>query len=710
MIEARPFLRMAVAGTFIALLLTAMPAAKAQVADPPSEPTEPESAPAFAQVEGLGPPTTLGSVDQGSLLLRTTAAGLYLPAPTLDTEVSLSIRGMVAEAEVRQRFTNPTEHWVEGIYVFPLPENAAVDRLRLVIGDRLIEGEIHERQAARRVYEQAREQGQRAALVEQQRPNLFTTAVANLAPRETLEVRIGFRQEVRYDDGTFSLRFPLAVTPRFEPPSAPPSPIELAGGPTTALPSQVTTPGVAERAVSRRADVRLRARLEPGFELARLGSNSHAVRIRRDGGSFAIELEDGAVAADRDFLLEWQPKSTRTAQLALISETVGQDRYGLLMIVPPVVHDPGPRPPRETIFVIDVSGSMSGPSIVQARAALDDALSRLEPQDHLNVISFAEDVVALHPTSVPASPERVAEARRWVAGLGIRGGTYMLPALEAALATDGIDRGLRQVIFMTDGAVGNEDQLLALIDRKLGDTRLFPVGIGGVPNGHFMRTVARFGRGTFTNIDSVAEVAQRMAALYRKLEQPVLTDLEVVWDDVQSEAWPARIGDLYSGEPLSIAVRLPSGQTGVTIRGRRAGSFEEHRIEHGQPARLDAGQPAAVARLWARRKVAGLRDALVRGGDRQRLRQSVIEVALEHHLVTDFTSLVAVDRTPARAADLDVQRQIVPLPLPPGWQHHPGFSHLPSTATAWKLWLLIAALLGAAAAVAAANRRLQEAG
>lgn len=676
--------------------------------------------PAPTGLEHLGAPTTLGNADHGALLIRTTARGVYLPAPLVDTEVDLTVRGMVAEADVRQRFTNPTDQWVEGVYVFPLPENAAVDRLRLTIGDRVIEGEIHERQAARQVYEQAREQGQRAALVEQQRPNLFSTEIANLGPHETVEVRIGFRQEVRFDDGTFSLRFPMAITPRFEPENTPPSPVELAGGPATALPVQVAAhdaapPRVAVGTTSapRAADVRLRVDLDPGIPVARLGSRSHAVRTLRHDDAFMIELEDGAVPRDRDFVLEWQPAASATPHMAIVSEQFrdprgGLDTYGLLMVIPPA-QDPATsvasahRPPRETVFVIDVSGSMSGPSIRQAKAALDDALARLRPIDHFNVISFAQDVVALGPESVPATPDRIDKARQWVRGLGIRGGTYMLPALQAALRTDGIDRGLRQVIFMTDGAVGNEDQLFGVIDSDLGESRLFTVGIGSAPNSHFMRTAARFGRGTFMHIASVDEVASRMASLYTKLERPMLMDLELIWDDPNVEAWPARVGDLYAGEPLVVAARLPGGRTGLTIRGMRDGVLESFQVEHGAPSRLGEGTPAAVARLWARRKVADLRDALVRGGQddslRAGLREAILDVALDHHLVTDFTSLVAVDRTPAAPADADPARVAVPLPLPEGWRDHPGFTNLPATATGFKLWLIAASLLAAMAAM-----------
>lgn len=705
----------------------------AQVDDPIPPGAVPVSTDLASTESGLGAPTTLGKVRHGGLLLTTTARGVYLPAPTLETEVSLTVRGMVAEADVRQRFTNPTDQWVEGVYVFPLPENAAVDRLRMVIGDRVIEGEIHERQEARRVYEQAREQGQRAALVEQQRPNLFTTDVANLGPHETIEIRIGFRQEVHYADGTFGLRMPLAVTPRFQPGGTPPSPVELAGGPATSLPLQATgSPGSTEAITGatppttaaasaprvptppRVPSVRLHLSLEPGLPVARLGSVSHAVRTTHRGSRYEVTFEDGAVPADRDFVFEWQPEPDAEPQVALITEPSAHDTYGLLMLVPPETQQASaPRPPRETIFVIDVSGSMSGPSILQAKAALDDALSRLRPVDHVNVISFAQDMQKLFSESLPATADRVAQARRWVADLGIRGGTYMLPALEAALETDGVDRGLRQVIFMTDGAVGNEDQLFSVIDHMLGDTRLFPVGIGSAPNSHFMRTAARLGRGTFTHIGSVQAVARRMGTLYRKLEQPVLTDLEIIWDDPNVESWPARVGDLYAGEPLTIAARLPSGQAGLTLRGLRAGVPIERRFEAtlDRTPTIDASrpdEPQAVARLWARRKVASLRDDLVRGGDRATLRQSIVAVALAHHLVTDFTSLVAVDKTPVAPAGSDPVRRAVPLPLPTGWQEHPGFTHLPTTATPFQAWLLLAALLAATALLI--RRRGGEAG
>lgn len=654
----------------------------------------------------LGTPTTLARVSAGSLLLRTAVPGVFLPAPALDTEIRLTVEGVAAEAEVRQTFRNPSEQWVEAVYAFPLPPNAAVDRLHLVVGGREIEGEIHERRQARRVFQQARRTGQRAALVEQQRPNLFTTEVSNLGPGEEVVVRIGFRQETRYDDGLFELRFPLTVAPRFTP-SETTQGAAPQGAPDLAS-SDLACVNAAPRFAARDApaSVRLSLDVHAGMPLARLGSVSHAVEIHRRGDRYHVTLLDGAVPADRDFVFQWQPDARTEPEAALLREDFEGETYALLMLVPPQAPDTPPVA-REAIFVVDVSGSMNGPSIRQAKAALDLALARLSPIDHFNVIAFAETAQALYTSSMPASSGEIEAARRWVAALQIRGGTLMRPALELALGSDGVDRGLRQVIFVTDGGVSNEQELFALIASRLGASRLFPVGIGSAPNSHFMSEAARFGRGTYTHIGSLQEVRSRMAALLRKLEQPLLRDVTLTWDDPNVEMWPAQIRDLYAGEPLVVTARLPSGATGVTLEAQRSGLPYQRRLEPPVPAVTPpaAARARGIARLWARRAIAALRDPTLGSDARKAAREAILALALRHHLVTELTSLVAVEHTPAAPAGAEPIRRAVPLPLPAGWADHPAIRTLPATATPYRLWLLAAALLMLCAGVLARGVR-----
>ncbi len=619
----------------------------------------------------------LSDVQQGSLLLKTTVAGVYLAAPILDTDVEMRITGLVARTRVTQRFLNETALRVEGVYAFPLPENAAVDTLRLVVGERVIEGQVKEREVARQIYEEARSEGRKAALLEQQRPNLFTTSVANLGPGEVVEVAIEYQQELRYDGGKLSLRFPLVAAPRYRPGTT----AGDAGPEAAPLPE----PPQSARKINA---VSLRIDLAAGFPLARVASPSHDLRAQRlDASRYELHLASDVVPADRDFVLEWEPAAGTGPAAGLFTEQWNGETYALLMVMPPAAAAGGRFDlPREVVFVVDSSGSMAGTSMREAKAALDLALSRLEPRDSFNVIDFDSITRHLFAASVPATAEAIADARSFVRDLDADGGTEMGAALDAALdgpaaASSG---SLRQVIFITDGQVANEEELFALISAKLGATRLFTVGIGSAPNGFFMTKAAELGRGTFTYIGDAAEVAEKMGSLFAKLSSPVLTDLTVTWDDPHAEAYPVRIPDLYLGEPVVVAARLRAAGGPATLSGRTDGRLWEMKLDAVPTAEL-----AGLDKLWARRKVNALTDQRLSGGDEASLRAGVVEIGLAHGLVTELTSLVAVDTTPTAPAGEPSHTQLIPVNVPAGWEAGFDESVLPAGSTAARLQLLI---------------------
>lgn len=660
-----------------------------------------EAAPAAAPggAEMLGPPQRLREVTRGSLLLATVSPGAYLPAPLLLTEVDLVVRGVVARAEVRQRFTNPTDQWVEGIYVFPLPERAAVDGLELVIGDRRIVGEIAEREEARRTYETAKGEGRKAALLDQERPNVFTTAVANLGPGETLDVVLRYQQEVPFDGSAFELRFPLVVAPRYVPGA--PSGVPPAGtgwaSDTDEAPdaSRVTPPVLAPhpdpeaevrgQAVGLLNPVRLRVDLDAGMPLARLASLSHPLHTKRAARTgWRLSLAQREVPADRDFVLRWQPAASGGPRPTLLTEpAAGGGVHALLLVLPPAGEtDSAARIPRETIYVLDTSGSMAGESIEQARAALVQALGHLAPEDRFNIVDFDSTARTLFPSSQPCDLETLEEARRWVAGLRADGGTEMLTALRLALTGEPEPGRLKQVIFLTDGSVANEASILDYLTAKLGETRLFTVAIGLAPNSWFLAKAAELGRGSFTHVGDPGDAAARIGELYRRLESPLARDLEVVWDDPNADAWPRELPDLYAGEPLVVSAWLP-GNGGALVRGRVGDEPWQARLGP-QPAPAGSG----LDKLWAHRQVTALTDGLHRGADPEEVRRAVIEVALAHRLVTRWTSLVAVDVTPtAPAGQLPASRPL-PVNLPAGWEAEAVFGKLPQTATPARLLLL----------------------
>jgi Ca-activated chloride channel family protein len=662
--------------------------------------------PAPAAGQEMGP----DRATSGRFLMRRGHEEPWVVAPTLSTEVSYRVAGVVARASVRQRFRNGTDGWVEGVYVFPLPETAAVDHLLMRVGERTIEGEIREREQAKAEYQQARDTGRKATLVEQERPNIFTTSVANLGPGEELVVEIELEQTLAFDEGEVRLRFPLVVGPRYVPGQEIVAGVKgLGWAPDTdAVPdASRITPPVLPPGEAARNPVAIEVDLDPGFPVRQLVSRYHAIVSEpKGGGGYHVRLRDELAPADRDFELAWAPEPGTMPRGALFREERGGATYALVTVFPPV----GPqveaaRLPREVVYVIDTSGSMNGLSIEQARRALLLAIDRLRPTDRFNVIQFNNDTEVLWDETRPATPESRAEAREWVERLRAEGGTEMAGALLAALAGRGDPRLVRQVVFLTDGSVGNEEQLFGIIRERLGDARLFTVGIGSAPNSHFMTKAAEFGHGTFTYIGDVREVQERMAQLFSRLESPVLTDIQVTWTgEATVETWPARVPDLYLGQPVVVSARLegPAGQ--VAIAGRRGD-------EAWTTAMALTGGPRSegAAVLWARRKIDALLDSLHEGADPEEVRKGVVALGLEHHLVTKHTSLVAVDVTPSRPDGADLQAAALPTNLAHGWVYESVFGQLPQTATPAPFHFFVAILwLLAAAGLRLAGRGRQE--
>jgi Ca-activated chloride channel family protein len=622
---------------------------------------------------------------EGGLVLRS-AGGQTLAAPLVSTDVTIRVAGPVARARVVQTFRNPHSGWYEGVYVFPLPESGAVDRLLLRVGERVIEGEIRERAAARAAYNQARVAGRRAALLDQERPNIFTTQVANIGPQESVVVELEYQQVLRYDGGRFSLRFPMLVGPRYVP----------AGPMLVADAGRITPPVMRPGSEDGRTNaVSIRVALDAGVPLAAVESAYHAVRMeapspaRRD-----ITLAGGPVPANRDFELSWAPRAHDAPQAAWFTEGKDGRHYGVLMVLPPAA-TPAARLAREVVFVLDTSGSMGGASIRQAREALRLALERLQPDDRFEVIEFNSSAQALFGESRDATHENVRRAVHWVASLDARGGTEMAAALQLALNGREEEPRVRQVVFLTDGAVGNEEGLFRLLQERLGGSRLFTVGIGSAPNSHFMTRAAQLGRGTFTYIGRIEEVGARMGELFAKLESPVLKGLAVRWPEgTRVEAWPARLPDLYAGEPVVIAAALDQLHGEARLSGERDGRPWEAHIA------LARNTPAGgMGSLWAREKVSALMASLREGAPQDEVRTRVIELASAHRLVTRYTSFVAVDKTPARPSDEMLKSAALPTLLPEGWEYDKVFGELPQGSTGSRLALALglgALLLGGA--------------
>ncbi|MGZ8416414.1 MAG: marine proteobacterial sortase target protein [Methyloceanibacter sp.] len=637
---------------------------------------------------GTSEPTRVnpGDMNSGALLLPTEDGG-FVQAPRLGTDVVMTVNGTIARVTVTQRFENPSERWLEGIYVFPLPEQSAVDALRMEIGSRVIEGEIKGRDDAKRAYEAAKDAGQKASLVEQERPNIFTNSVANIGPHEAIVVRIEYQETVKQDAGVYSLRFPLVVAPRYNPKGSEVTPVDYGGKPLPSDPvpdrDRISPPVLDLAKAPKINPVSIQVKLDAGFALGYITRSYHEIALKRTGDDMAtLTLAQGSVPADKDFELLWKPKPAAAPQTSLFYESVGGQDYLLATVTPPTLDAAPKLLPRELIFVIDNSGSMAGTSIVQAKQSLLFALGRLRPGDKFNVVRFDDTMETLFDTAVDASSDNLAIAKHFVSRLDAEGGTDMLPALKAALqdATPDDATRLRQVVFLTDGSVGNEAQLFEEIASNRGRSRLFTVGIGSAPNSFFMTRAAELGRGTFTHIGSHAQVLERMSALFAKLEKSVMMRLKAEWPAGTSvEAWPNPLPDLYAGAPVVLSAKLPARQGELHLSGVFDGKAWTATLKLE-----DAVPGAGVAKLWARSKIASLEAKAYTDANPSGIDKAIETVALAHHLVSSQTSLIAIDKTKSRPDGQNVSSVDMPVNLPDGWVYDKVFAPQGNTQHAMK--------------------------
>ncbi len=602
--------------------------------------------------------------------------GVYIEAMQLQTDVDYEVIASIARAKVKQRFKNSSSLWAEGIYVFPLPEKAAVDHFRMIIGERIIEGQVKERVAAKQTYERAKSAGKKASLIEQQRPNVFTTSLANIAPGEEITIEFEFQQILDYKDDSYRLRFPMVVGPRYH-----------TGSPSL---DKLINPDADKTSVYTEADTinnhhnptRIHVSLDAGTSLYDLSSSYHRININQSSDTrYIISTIGENIVSDRDFELVWKPQLNNIPQLSAFNETVKNNKdeinnYTMVSLLPPdLSHLQQKVQARDVIFVIDVSGSMAGTSIEQAKASLITALDGLSSIDRFNIIWFNNDTDSLYPKAVTASAQYKDYARRFIDKLEAGGGTEMLPAMKLALSQQETFSRFRQVVFITDGNISNETELFNIIDKQLGDSRLFTIGIGSAPNAYFMRKAAQQGRGTFTYIGDINEVHKKTTALFKKLETPALVNIQLQIDNLENtnyEIFPKIIPDLYAGETTRILIKGKKIPESITLKGDYGNTEWQHSTQ------LINTSQSGIKVAWAREKISALMTQHHQSTDeteRDSIKQKVTDTALQHHLVSRYTSLLAVDVTPVNAGGM-LHRELMKNNLPHGWKRPESINNL----------------------------------
>ena len=585
--------------------------------------------------------------------------------PLEHTDVKAEIFGNVARVEVTQSFSNPYDKKIEAVYVFPLPHRAAVDDMEIHVGDRTIKGILKKRDEARRIYEQARKNGQVAALLDQERPNIFTQSVANILPGNRIDVKIRYLETLPYADQNYTFSFPMVVGPRFIPGAFTSDGRRGWSSNTTDVPdaSQITPP-VLQPGQRSSHDISLAVALDAGTQLVELGSPSHMVDIsRRSEGRATIELRQEDSIPNKDFVLRYN-LAGNAPRLSLLPHRKDTHGYFLMLIQPEANPAPEKITPKEMVFVVDGSGSMRGFPIEKVKQAMRHSLENLNTNDTFQIIKFSNHAETFAPTPVAATEANIQESLGYVESLSGRGGTIMLEGVRAALTPPKDPERLRIISFMTDGYIGNENQILTFLRQNLGAARLYSFGVGSSVNRYLLDKMAELGRGTVEYVLLEDDAGKAVKRFYERIRNPYLTDIVLDWGGALVEdVYPKRIPDLFVGQPVVLHGRyMESGSSRLTLNARLGGKPFQQKVNVHFPHEREEGE--AIATLWARARIEELTNQNI-ATPKPEIEEEITKVALAHRLVSAYTSFVAVEEQFVTGSEQPVLVE-VPVEMPAG--------------------------------------------
>ena len=592
------------------------------------------------------------------------------------TDVKAEVSGFLARVTLTQEFHNPTEEKIEAVYIFPLSQRSAVDQLTMDVGGRVIRGEIKRREEAQRLFAQARTEGRIAALLDQERPNLFTQAVTNIMPGASVKVTISYVETLPYEDGVYEFTFPMVVGPRYIPGKTKQGDEESATAGTDQVPDAARiAPPQMPTGMRPGHDVSLEVAIDTGVPLEHITSELHEVDVDRDGNHQAVvRLKEKDTIPDRDFTLRFGVGGMQIAD-AVLAHRGERGGYFTLMLQPPNRVGAQDVTPKELVFVLDTSGSMSGLPIETAKRVMRLALDGLYEHDTFNLITFSGDTQILFDKPVPATKENLQKARQLLEGKQGSGGTEMMKAIRAALADTDAQDHIRIVCFLTDGYVGNDMEIIGEVQRHP-KARVFSFGIGNSVNRFLLDKMAEQGRGEVEYVflnrgdQKAAEVAADAAKrFYERVRAPLLTDITVDWNGLPVEdVYPKRLPDLFSAKPLFITGRYTGAASGVMrLRGKAAGADFLREINVELPESEERHD--ALASLWARTRIDDLMaqdyGGLQAGNIRKDVKEEITRLGLDYRLMTQFTSFIAVDEVVTAPGEAP-QRIEVPVAAPNG--------------------------------------------
>lgn len=546
-----------------------------------------------------------------------------MPMVLTSTDIDATVQAGLAVVALRQVWENPSERPIDAHYTLPLPPDAAVRHMEMHCQGRRIIGEVQSREQARATYTAARAAGQQAALLEQERGNWFRQQVGGICPGESIVIDIEYVTTPAYTDQTYQLILPTAIGERYKPDG-------LERPRHTRRRTEAPTLAVS-------------VSIEEGLAVSSLWSDTHDIDVvEEQRWGTRVELLDGA--PDGDFTLSWSLSGEEPLASALYTPgSVGEPGYISVRVEPTLSEAIADPVPRDLIFVLDASCSMAGRPWEQAQDSVRRALDSMDAGDTFNLLKFSSQVAPLFETSQPATPDNIALAQSWLSSF-LGGGTDMEVGLRRAMRLPGPSESLRTVLLLTDGYIGTEEDVYRTVEAHRGDARVFALGIGSSVNHHLLERVARAGRGASLVQYPDPDAEDAISTVQEWIARPVMTDVSLRFTGLAvSSVVPERIPDLWTGRPIRVMARATSRARGsVVISGQINGSPKQITIPI-QRARLDND---ALAMSWARAQIA---DHMVLLPESQR-EAVVLPLALQHHLVSRYTSLVATSSQPAQCS------------------------------------------------------------
>jgi Ca-activated chloride channel family protein len=611
-----------------------------------------------------------GAPTPGSLQIVAKDGTVAAFCPLKHTDVQAEVSGAIARVTVTQQFVNTSEDKIEAVYVFPLPQNAAVDDMTMQVGERNIRGIIKERGEARKIYEQAKVTGHVAALLDQERPNIFTQSVTNIVQGANVKIVISYVEVLKYEEGHYEFMFPMVVGPRYIPGNMIG---KQSGGwspDTDKVPdASKITPPVAKPETRAGHDISVSVNVDAGVAIRNVRTLQHKVSVEKTGASSAVvRLEDQNEIPNRDFILRYDVAGGQIDNAVLTHREGNGPGYFTMILQPPERFPESDVTPKEIVFVLDTSGSMSGFPIEKGKQLVGKMLKHLNPKDTFNLITFSGDTAILFPEPVYATPETLGKAQRFLDSRQGGGGTEMMKAIKAALDPSDEADHVRVVCFVTDGFVGNDMQIVGEI-KKHSNARVFSFGIGTSVNRFLLDKMAEAGRGEVEYVTLQQDGAAAANRLFERMRSPLLTDITVDWGGLPvADVYPELIPDVFAAKPVVIYGRFTKAASGtMTLHGKRAGAPYELKIAVNLPE--SEKQHDVLASLWARKKIDHLMTedwTGMQGGEPQGdLKLQITQLGLEHRLMTQFTSFVAVEeQTVTEGGELKTVQ--VPVEMPQG--------------------------------------------